>query len=88
MTPLLLTGATVVTVDRDRRVLHDGAVLVDGDRIADVGATSELVDRHRSVEVIDCSARVIIPETRTPTSSRPCSRGWATTWCSRTGSPA
>ena len=61
MTPLLLTGATVVTVDRDRRVLHDGAVLVDGDRIADVGATGELVDRHGSVEVLDCSGRVIIP---------------------------
>jgi 5-methylthioadenosine/S-adenosylhomocysteine deaminase len=61
MSPRLLSGATVVTVDRDRRVLHDGAVLVNGDRIADVGATGELLDRHRGVEVLDCSGRVIIP---------------------------
>jgi 5-methylthioadenosine/S-adenosylhomocysteine deaminase len=61
MSRLLLTSATVVTVDRDRRVLEDGAVLVDGDRIAEVGATTELLNRHRGTEVLDCTGRVIIP---------------------------
>ncbi len=29
MTAMLLHGATVVTVDRERRIIDDGAVLID-----------------------------------------------------------
>jgi cytosine/adenosine deaminase-related metal-dependent hydrolase len=36
----------VLTVDRDDRVLRSASVLIDGDRIADVGAARELAKRH------------------------------------------
>ncbi len=58
---LLLESATVVTVDAERRVLDDGAVLVDGDRIAAVGPTESVARRAQGAEVIDCSGLVLIP---------------------------
>lgn len=61
MSGLLLTSATVVTVDRDRRVIEDGAVLLDGDRITAVGATGELRSRHPDAEELDCTGKVVIP---------------------------
>ncbi len=61
MSRRLLTSATVITVDRDRRVIDDGAVFLDGDRIGDVGTTTDLRSRHGDAEVLDCTGRVIIP---------------------------
>lgn len=61
MTNTLLAGATIITVNGERDILDDGAVLVIDDRIADVGPSFELRTRHREVERIDCSGRIIIP---------------------------
>lgn len=61
MTSLLLTGATIITVDPQRRILPDGAVLVQDDRIAAVGPSSEVTAADPSTRVLDCSGRVVIP---------------------------
>lgn len=50
-----------MTLDRQRRILDDGAVYVEADRIVQVGPTSELRGRHTGAEVLDCSGRVLIP---------------------------
>ena len=42
----LLTRTTVVTSDPAERVIGDGAVAVQGDRIVAVGASSDLEDRY------------------------------------------
>ena len=61
MSSLLFTGATVITVDADRRILDDGAVLVQGDRIASVGASRDLVAAHPEARAVDCAEGVMIP---------------------------
>lgn len=73
--PLLLEGGTVVTLDRARTVITDGAVLVDG-RIVDVGRRTDVVERtrrrmarpgeeesraHSEIERIDCSGNLVVP---------------------------
>ena len=37
----------VITCDGDDRVIHDGAILIEGDRIKDLGATAEVNERMR-----------------------------------------
>ncbi|HEV2556093.1 MAG TPA: amidohydrolase family protein [Bosea sp. (in: a-proteobacteria)] len=39
---LLITGATIVTCDEERRILQDAAIAITGDRIAAIGETAKL----------------------------------------------
>ena len=58
----LILNAVVVTVDPQRRVLWDGAILVRDDRIADLGPTAELKAKYpASAQVIDAAGKVIFP---------------------------
>ncbi|MDH3602141.1 MAG: amidohydrolase family protein [Candidatus Tectomicrobia bacterium] len=61
MSSLKITNARyIVTVDRQRRIIQDGTIIVEGNRITQVGKTSELastsVDR-----VIDASHMIVTP---------------------------
>jgi 5-methylthioadenosine/S-adenosylhomocysteine deaminase len=58
---LLISGATVITVDSRRRVVEDGAIAVQGDRIIDVGPRGELQRRYTAEQVIDASRKVALP---------------------------
>ena len=58
---LVVTGGTVVTMDAARRVLVDGAVAVDADRIVAVGPAAEIAAAYRGREVIDATGQVILP---------------------------
>ncbi|KFY30321.1 hypothetical protein V493_01998 [Pseudogymnoascus sp. VKM F-4281 (FW-2241)] len=58
---MLFTHATIVTVDASRSIYVDGAILVQGNKIADIGTTSELKARHTHEEEIDLTGRIIIP---------------------------
>jgi 5-methylthioadenosine/S-adenosylhomocysteine deaminase len=55
---LLLTGATVLTMDADFRVHEDGAVAIAGDAIVGVGPEAR---QFAAKETIDCSGRVVMP---------------------------
>lgn len=55
-----IDNGTVLTMDPDRRVIKDGTVLIQGDRIVAVGKTSELAGR-RADKVIDARRKVVMP---------------------------
>lgn len=53
-----------ITVDREERILHDASVVIDADRIADIGAAAEVAARHARASfdcVIDGSRYGITP---------------------------
>lgn len=58
---MLYTNATIITVDATRRIIADGTIRVEGDRIADIGKTSLLKERYPNDEEHDLSGRIIIP---------------------------
>ena len=53
---LAIVGGTVVTMDKDRRVIEDGAVVVSGAKIVWVGKRSEIPARLRTARTIDATA--------------------------------
>lgn len=61
MASILIEHGTVITMDPERRVIPDGAVAIDGDRIVDVGATDSVRARHSAPKVIDASRKVVMP---------------------------
>ena len=60
MYDVLLSNATVITMDERRRVLDNGAVGIENGRIAFVG-TSEEAESLEVKEVIDCKNHVVMP---------------------------
>jgi len=58
---LIVSGGTVVTMDRDRRVIEDGAVAVEGGRIVAVGKRVDVESRYAARDVVDARGRAVIP---------------------------
>lgn len=58
---LLIMGGTVVTMDKDRRVIEDGAVAVERGRIVAVGKRAEIERQFTAREIIDARGRAVIP---------------------------
>ena len=61
MIDILITHGVVITVDPERRIIEDGAVAIDKDRIVDVGTTVEIAGRYQASRVIDASGTAVLP---------------------------
>ena len=61
MADILIKNGTVITMDPGRRVLMDGAVAIEKDRILDVGETAELTQSYSADTVIDAEKMVVMP---------------------------
>ena len=57
----LLTGGTVVTMNKNYDVIPDGAVAIRGNTVVAVGPSEELLGTYSADEQIDYSGRVLIP---------------------------
>ena len=57
---LLILGGTVVTMDKDRRIIEDGAVGVRDGKIAFVGTRAEAKNK-RARQVVSAAGKVVIP---------------------------
>jgi cytosine/adenosine deaminase-related metal-dependent hydrolase len=58
---ILIVDGTIITMDRDRRVMDDGAIAIVGNRIAAIGSTAELRTRFHADQVIDARRKVVMP---------------------------
>ena len=58
---LIVTNATVVTMDADRRVLTTAAVAVDGRDIVAVDAAAAIATGYRSTQTIDAHGGIVLP---------------------------
>ena len=61
MADVIVESATVVTMAGGGRVIEDGAVAIEGDRIVGVGPTGEVRRDHSAGKVIDGRRTVVMP---------------------------
>ena len=58
---LIKSAGWVVTMDPERRILTDGAVAIEDDRIVEVGKTNEIVSKFKAEKVIDAQGKLVLP---------------------------
>ncbi len=51
----------VATLGEENKVIWNGSVVTDGDRIEAVGGTDEMRERFPEAEAFDCSGRIVFP---------------------------
>ena len=62
MAKILIGNGTVITMDAKRRIIKNGAVLIENDRIAWVGKAGRLNPKAaRGARKIDASGKIIMP---------------------------
>ena len=58
---LLINGGTIVTMDGDRLILEDGAVVVKGDVISAIGFRTDLEKKYIADQTIDARGKLVLP---------------------------
>jgi len=58
---LLIVGGIVVTMDKDQRLIEDGAVAVKDGKIALVGKRAAVTKNLRAKQTIDAAGKVVVP---------------------------
>ena len=58
---MLYTHATIITVNTNRDVFINGAILVRGNLIADVGKSEELIQKYPEEETYNLEGHIVIP---------------------------
>lgn len=62
MTETTLVGnGTLITLGEENRVIKNGAVLIEGNVIKDLGGTAELKEKYKFDQFIDATGKVIMP---------------------------
>lgn len=61
MVDVVVEGATLITMDGERRVISDGVVAIEGDRIVGVGSREEVGSGLGASKVVDGSRCVVMP---------------------------
>ncbi len=58
---LIVSGGTVVTMNRARTILDDGSVAIKGDAIVAVGSRGQVESQYESAQTIDARGRLVLP---------------------------
>ena len=57
----MIVHGTVLTLDGSRRIIKDGAVVIEKDRIVDVGKSAALKEKYEAQKVIDATNKIVMP---------------------------
>ncbi|MBA7596307.1 putative aminohydrolase SsnA [subsurface metagenome] len=63
MSKIILINGTVITLDHENRIIENGAVLIEEDRITKIGISSDLLAKYKQdvIEIIDAEGGLILP---------------------------
>ncbi|MEM2971566.1 MAG: amidohydrolase [Candidatus Bathyarchaeia archaeon] len=59
---ILIQNGTIITMNSEQPIIHEGVIAIEGNTIVDVGKTSELKGKYgRGYEKIDAKGKVVMP---------------------------
>ncbi|MFQ6015928.1 MAG: putative aminohydrolase SsnA [Anaerolineae bacterium] len=58
---MLITNGTLVTFGERNEIIEDGALFIEGDTIAAMGPTAELVKKYPEARILDASHKLVLP---------------------------
>ncbi len=58
---LIVRGGTIVTMDKEMRVVTDGAIAVRDGRIVAVGSRAEVTSSYSAKEIVEAGGKIIVP---------------------------
>lgn len=61
MTDLLIKGGKILTMDKGRTIIQDGAVAIKGNKIEAVGENAVIIAKYKADKVIDAKGKLIMP---------------------------
>ena len=61
MSSLLITHGQVFTLGQRNDLIPDGAIYVEGDTIADIGATAALAAKYPTAQRLDAGGKLVLP---------------------------
>jgi 5-methylthioadenosine/S-adenosylhomocysteine deaminase len=61
METTLIKNGIVLTNDKDFRIINNGAIVVQGNKILDVGKTDDVEKKHKADVVIDAKRKMLVP---------------------------
>ncbi len=61
MADIIIRDGVVITMDPQRRVIENGAVAIEADRIVDVDSAAAVVARHSAAKVISAKNMAVLP---------------------------
>ncbi len=58
---MLITNALLATFGEDNRLVENAALYIEGDRVAEIGDTATLTEKHPHEEVLDAKGQLVMP---------------------------
>ena len=58
---LVIKNGLIVTMDEKRSVIKDGTIVVEGNKILDLGPTKEMQEKYSFDNVIDATGKLVLP---------------------------
>lgn len=58
---LIVASATIITMNQHREIIHDGAVVIEGDSIKEIGKTAAMQSKYLDYQVLDATGKYVIP---------------------------
>jgi putative selenium metabolism protein SsnA len=58
---MLITNATLITWEAENRILEDHAILIENDRIKEIGGSSRLISKYPDEEKLDARGQYVMP---------------------------
>ncbi len=58
---MLITHGTIVTLGAQNQIIPDGAILMQGDKIAAIGNSNHLITQYPNEEILDARGKLVMP---------------------------
>ncbi|MEM3522563.1 MAG: amidohydrolase, partial [Candidatus Bathyarchaeia archaeon] len=61
MVDIIIKNGLIVTMDKQKRIIENGAIAIENEKIIDIGKTIELEKKYKADKIIEAKGKIVIP---------------------------